>query len=63
VQAAQIYQWKDAKGTWQFTEHPPLSGVPFQLKQLPDSVILNKPEENKTPQQRKLIKTKNLLFQ
>jgi uncharacterized membrane protein YgcG len=56
VQAAQIYQWKDAKGTWQFTEHPPLSGVPFQLKQLPDSVILNKPEENKTPQPEKIDK-------
>jgi uncharacterized membrane protein YgcG len=53
VQATQIYQWKDEKGTWQFTEHPPLAGVPFQLKQLPDSIILNKPEENKTTQPEK----------
>lgn len=57
VQAAQIYQWKDAKGTWQFTEHPPLPGVPFQLKQLPDSIILNKPEENKTTQPEKADKS------
>jgi len=56
VQAAQIYQWKDEKGTWQFTEHPPLAGVPFQLKQLPDSIILNKPEENKTTQPEKIDK-------
>jgi len=56
VQAVQIYQWKDAKGTWQFTEHPPLAGVPFQLKQLPDSIILNKPEENKTTQPEKIDK-------
>lgn len=56
VQAAQIYQWKDAKGTWQFTEHPPLPGVPFQLKQLPDSIILSKPEENKPTQPEKADK-------
>jgi len=45
VQAVQIYQWKDAKGTWQFTEHPPLAGVPFQRKELPDVNTINKSEE------------------
>lgn len=45
LQASQIYQWKDAKGIWQFTEYPPLAGVPYQLKQFPDSTAVFKSEE------------------
>jgi uncharacterized membrane protein YgcG len=48
LHAAQIYQWKDAKGIWQFTEQPPLAGVPYQLKELPDSTAVFKLEEKPT---------------
>ena len=51
VQATQVYQWKDAKGTWQFTEYPPLASVPYQLKELPDNVTIYKPEEKPKSEQ------------
>lgn len=44
IQAAEIYQWKDAKGVWQFTEEPPVN-IPFQVKQLPDTTTISLPEE------------------
>lgn len=51
VQAVQVYQWKDAKGIWQFTEYPPLATVPYQLKELPDNVTVYKPEEKPKSEQ------------
>jgi uncharacterized membrane protein YgcG len=55
VQAIQIYQWKDVKGTWQFTEYPPLAGVPYQLKELPDNVTVYKSEEKPADEKSKDI--------